>query len=253
MSAKALATQPTSVCQPGDRLLAHPDGDGEWDRWGIQPHVLDDRERFDGRLSVTRLFGRKSGVAVSIFLELRGERRIDKARVFLGILGVESLPNEPEATASRLSDDALRSIEGFSVSSELENRPRDLNPDRVAFTHRATEGRTRVYVIYGRSSADAMCRLLESASVMFSAPLGQVLPTCRITKGPGEFCWLGWNRTNEDRSLFFPSEADVLFLRKGTAVLLLAEDIANHKSVMELARKIDALLLKQGTDGKKAM
>lgn len=251
MSAESLATTPNSLCHSEERSFKHPDGDSEWDRWGISPRVLNVHERFDRRLSITRIFGSGAEVAGRAFLELKGERRIDDARQFLDILGVDSLPNEPGPTPSRLSDDALRSVDGFAVSSELERRPRDLNPDRVAFTDSVTKERTRVYVIYGKSSADAMCRLLEAASMVFSAPLGQALPTCRIAKGPGDFCWLGWNRTNEGRSLFFPSDADVLFLRNGTAVLLLAEDSANHKSVIELAKKIDALLLRQRAEEKR--
>ena len=226
-----------------NKWSAHPDGDDKWKTWGIDPRVLSARERFERRSLLTGLFGPKSEVAEDVFLELKGERPIDKARPLLDILGLDSLANTPKRVPLRLSDSEIRSVEGFVVSSELEKRPHDLNPDRVAFTHEITAERARVHIAYANSNAEAICCLIRSSHRMFSAPLGDVLPTCRIARGPGDFCWLGWSRTNEDRTSFFPSDADILFVRNGTAVLLFTEDPAKHDAMMELARTLDALVV----------
>lgn len=152
----------------------------------------------------------------------------------------------------RLADEQLRAVDGFIISSALENRPRSLNPDRVAYTHALTGERVKVHIIYGKSPADALRRLIESAWMIGSAPLFHILPTSRSNQGPGDFCWLGWTPTNRHRTHYIPSEADVLFIRDGVAVLLRSEDASRHQSVMDLATKLDELIVdcyKQQVEG----
>ena len=106
----------------------------------------------------------------------------------------------------------------------------------------------RVDVFYAESQAEAMCTLITRYD--WSAPLSMVFPTCRIQKGPGDFCWLRWNCLNDERTLYFPQEADILFMRNGTAVFLTARDVNAHESVMDLARKLDAILVHQIEEAK---
>lgn len=218
--------------------IEHLDGNDLWKKWGIAPHVLTPEELGKRQTIVSALESR------DVLRELGGERKMDKARPILEILGVDSLPNQPKRAPVRLSDEALRSIAGF-VPFGLDGRPRDLNPDRMGYTHVETKERVRVLITYAEFPAQALRRFVEASPFQFSAPLALVLPTCRIKNGPGDFCWLGCNRSNEQHTLYFPLESDILFLRNGTAIWLSAEDVAKHDSVMDLARKIDALLLKQ--------
>jgi hypothetical protein len=98
---------------------------------------------------------------------------------------------------------------------------------------------------YADSPAGALAHFISSARYLFSSEPGLWLPTCRIMKGPGDFCWLAWQRGHRDRPLDFPSEEGMLFIREGVAVLVSAQDWTAYESVMDLARKIDALLIEQ--------
>ena len=248
------STQPeasqAATPQAEERGIEHPDGSGKWQEWGIKPRTLTREKRFQQRSIIDSLLGPRSNVRTDILLELAGKKEIDKAQPIFDILGVASLPREPTQRSMPLSDDALRSFEGFEllggwIASSPQMRRAGASRDQLSYSHAATRERMHVGILYDESSADALRHFIVSSHVMFNATLGQVLPTCRIVNGPGDFCWLGWSRTNEEHSVYYPSDADILFIRNGVAVLVTAQDAAKHDFAMDLARKIDALLLKQ--------
>ena len=199
---KKANTQQKTVPQSSKRAIEHPDGNNLWRKWGISARTLTREERAERESTISSLQGREPW-AKGVLLELAGEKKMGKGRPVLDILGVDSLPTQPKRSPTRLSDDALQSVDGFVISSNLRMRTPDLNPDRVTYTHMATKERVRVLITYADSPAEAFCRFVESSHLLFSAPLGLVLPTCRIKNGPGDFCWLGWNRSNEQHTLFW--------------------------------------------------
>lgn len=206
------------------------------------------REEYVKRLAAVSAFAdcaspRKPHHCEALLGDLVGRQQCEQVRALLQILEVKHLPSMPKFPIVRLSDEELRDINGFIISSALEIRPRSMNPDRVAYTHVLSGERVKVHIIYDKSPADALRRLIESAWMISSAPLFQILPTCRMYEGPGNFCWLGWTPTNQDRTRYCPSTADVLFIRNGVAVLLQSQDASRHQSVTALAKELDELIV----------
>lgn len=218
-----------------------------WQAQRLGPCMLT-RDQYIRRLTIVSAFHgcaglRKAPHCEALLADLSGRQQSEEVQALLRILGVERLPSAPKVPMIRLAEEQLRSVDEFIISSALENRPQALNPDRVAYTHALTGERVKVHIIYGKSPADALRRLIESAWMIGSAPLFHILPTSRSNQGPGDFCWLGWTPTNRHRTQYIPSEADVLFIRNGVAVLLRAEDASRHQSVIDLATKLDELLV----------
>ena len=235
-----------TVSQPGGTHVRHPDGPGKWTEWGISPRTLTRQERLKQRAIIDTLIGANSTDRDDVLLQIAGRKRIDKAQQIFEILGMHSLPTDKKGgwALMRISGDQFRTVSGFK--SQGLNERLLWTPDgrcRLAFKCLKTGERVYVRLVCASSAAEALAAYITTHAAESSATIGATLPTCRINSGPGEFCWLSWNRTNEDGTVCFPFDADILFIRDGVAVFLFAMDAAKHESVMDLAKKLDAILV----------
>ncbi len=224
--------------------IMHPNGNEYWGRWGIEPKVLTQSQCMERANTVSALLRRQVD-RENVFSELTYDVPIKKSSPLLHILDVDALPRAHSELRTLLSDDDLRNVNQSLKLDEIMPFDENLPHRRIIYSDPANKTELRVQVFYGDSSADAFCHLVGSFSYTFSAPIGLILPTCRIENGPGDLCWIGWNRGTAEEPFYFPSEERILFLRGGVAVYVWDDGASERSSAMVLAQSIDKLIMKQ--------